>query len=153
MPKGENPFVFSVVAKKWYSCGGRLRKCIQFLPTFASEISFLSNKLSVKVRMELIVTVTGVKPMVEREFTKQDGTKAVIKSKEIQLSTGIDQLVAEANDALAEHLERFQPSANTMYAAQLALTVQESRKADQGGRLFTSIRLKRLVEFIKDKPF
>ena len=118
-----------------------------------SEISFLSNKLSVKVRMELIVTVTGVKPMVEREFTKQDGTKAVIKSKEIQLSTGLDQLVAEANDALAEQLERFQPSANTMYAAQLALTVQESRKADQGGRLFTSIRLKRLVEFIKDKPF
>lgn len=92
--------------------------------------------------METFMKIISCGELVERKWTASDGTEKTITSVEVQLTNGIDTLVAEANDDLARticaEMARDTFYKNKLYRCRLVFAV---RKSKDKGLMFNSIRL------------
>lgn len=92
--------------------------------------------------METYMKIVDYGELVERKWTANDGTEKTISSVELQLTNGIDTLVAEATDDLARticaELAKDTLYKNKMYRCRLVFAVRKSKNKEL---LFNSIRL------------
>lgn len=79
----------------------------------------------------------------ERSFVNQNNETKIIKSLNVEISNGLDVIIAEANDALAEQLQKQPLDTTSRY--NVSLQFRTNAKKDDTSRRFNSVKLVRII--------
>lgn len=89
--------------------------------------------------MQVICKVVAQNKMTETEWTRpSDGQVVTIKRVQVELKSGADTILCEANDRLAENFERVPLLQDRLYMADLRFVVANGK---QEGSRFLNCRL------------
>ena len=91
--------------------------------------------------MEIITRVQEQKPLETREWRKDDGEVVVIKSVQLQLKSGTDVIMCEANDKLAERIAANPLDVNYLYVANLSFSPRKGKDKNGNEMFFQKIKL------------
>lgn len=91
--------------------------------------------------MEKLVRVLSQSTLRSTDWQAPDGTIKVIKSVEVVLTDGIDSIVAEANDSLAEAIAANPLDTSLLHNARITMQVKKRHSDASSGRMFNVVRL------------
>lgn len=80
-------------------------------------------------------------PLKEREYTKNDGTPATIKSLELKLRDATDEFYCEATDSVAERLAKEPLKPNSCISAECRLVARKWQSQNGIEMHATSVRI------------